>query len=69
MTEQNTTPHASEAGTFALGGDLEVNRLGFGAMRITAEATGGEPRTPEEPRRSFGRCGNPGINPKETQAS
>ena len=29
------TPDASLSGTFAIGGDLVVNRLGFGAMRIT----------------------------------
>ena len=26
---------AAASGTFTLGGDLEVHRLGFGAMRIT----------------------------------
>ncbi|GLS44130.1 aldo/keto reductase [Methylobacterium brachythecii] len=36
-----TTPHAS--GTFAIGGDLTVNRLGFGAMRITGGGIWGEP--------------------------
>jgi pyridoxine 4-dehydrogenase len=35
------TPTANE--TFALGGDLEVGRLGFGAMRITGEGIWGEP--------------------------
>lgn len=34
MTEQNTTPHASGAGTFTLGGDLEVNRLGYGQANV-----------------------------------
>ncbi len=31
------------AGTLTLGGDLAVNRLGFGAMRITGEGVWGEP--------------------------
>jgi aryl-alcohol dehydrogenase-like predicted oxidoreductase len=31
------------AGTFELGGELEVNRLGFGAMRITGEGVWGDP--------------------------
>ena len=30
-----TTTHAAASGTFAIGGDLSVHRLGFGAMRIT----------------------------------
>ena len=32
------------SGTFALGGDLSVNRLGYGAMRITGEGIWGEPK-------------------------
>ena len=32
--------------TFLLGGDLEVNRLGFGAMRITGEGIWGAPPDP-----------------------
>jgi pyridoxine 4-dehydrogenase len=38
-----TTPTATESGTFALGGDLTVNRLGFGAMRLTGDGIWGEP--------------------------
>jgi pyridoxine 4-dehydrogenase len=34
---------ASDAGTFAIGGDLVVNRLGFGAMRITGPGIWGPP--------------------------
>lgn len=30
----------SDSGTFQLGGDLPVHRLGFGAMRITARESG-----------------------------
>ena len=37
------TPNAAASGTFKLGGDLEVNRLGFGAMRLTGEGIWGEP--------------------------
>jgi aryl-alcohol dehydrogenase-like predicted oxidoreductase len=33
----------SPAGTFALGGELTVRRLGFGAMRITGDGIWGEP--------------------------
>ncbi len=34
----------SPAKTFRLGGDLEVNRLGFGAMRLTGDGIWGEPK-------------------------
>ena len=42
MTTSSSTVQAS--GTFALGGDLEVHRLGFGAMRITGEGIWGPPK-------------------------
>lgn len=35
---------AAAAGTFQLGGDLPVNRMGYGAMRITGEGIWGEPK-------------------------
>ena len=35
---------ATSAGTFKLGGDIEVTRLGFGAMRITGDGIWGPPR-------------------------
>lgn len=36
-------PSAAAAGTFAIGGDLNVNRLGYGAMRITGPGVWGPP--------------------------
>jgi aryl-alcohol dehydrogenase-like predicted oxidoreductase len=33
--------------TFRLGGDLEVRRLGFGAMRVTGDGVWGAPRDPD----------------------
>jgi aryl-alcohol dehydrogenase-like predicted oxidoreductase len=36
-------PEAGGAGTFAVGGDITVNRLGFGAMRIVGPGVWGEP--------------------------
>ncbi len=39
----HTTP-AAGAGTFAIGGDLTVNRMGFGAMRITGDGIWGPPK-------------------------
>src|SRR5882672_9215526 len=38
-----TVPTAALSGTFLLGGDLPVHRLGFGAMRITGEGVWGLP--------------------------
>jgi pyridoxine 4-dehydrogenase len=35
---------ASSAGTFTIGGDLKVTRLGYGAMRITGEGIWGPPK-------------------------
>jgi len=37
-------PTAADSGQFTIGGDLTVNRLGFGAMRITGEGVWGPPR-------------------------
>ena len=42
MTE-STTVTAAESGTFQIGGDLPVHRLGFGAMRITGKGIWGPP--------------------------
>ena len=39
----NAQPTAAAAGTIDIGGDLTVNRLGFGAMRITGPGIWGEP--------------------------
>ncbi len=38
-----TTPTASPSGPFKLGGDLAINRLGYGAMRITGQGIWGDP--------------------------
>ena len=56
------TPDASLAGTFAIGGDLVVNRLGFGAMRITGTGIWGPPADPEEAKRTLRRVRELGIN-------
>ena len=41
---ERTTLSAADSGTFLLGGDLPVHRLGFGAMRITGAGVWGPPR-------------------------
>ena len=69
MTDRNVTQDAANAGTFALGGDLEVNRLGYGAMRITGEGIWGEPENPEEAQRVLWRCLELGINLIDTADS
>ena len=44
MTQQpNLEPNAAQSGLFKIGGDLTVNRLGFGAMRVTGEGVWGDP--------------------------
>ena len=53
---------ATSVTTFKLGNDLEVNRLGFGAMRITGEGVWGEPKDPENARKVLRRAVELGVN-------
>lgn len=49
MTDIHVTPHIAEkSGTFRIGGELPVHRLGFGAMRIVGEGVWGPPRDRDE---------------------
>jgi pyridoxine 4-dehydrogenase len=57
-----TTLLTEVAGTFALGGDLTVNRLGYGAMRFTGEGIWGEPKDRDEARRVLRRAIELGVN-------
>jgi aryl-alcohol dehydrogenase-like predicted oxidoreductase len=57
-----TTINAAAAGTFTIGGDLTVNRMGFGAMRITGEGIWGPPKDRPEAIRVLKRCLDLGIN-------
>jgi len=59
-----TTTHlnASDSGTFALGGDLHIHRLGYGAMRITGEGIWGEPKDPEKAKEVLRRAVELGVN-------
>jgi aryl-alcohol dehydrogenase-like predicted oxidoreductase len=52
---------ARESGTFEIGGDLPVHRLGFGAMRITGEGIWGEPEDRDEALRVLRRAVELGI--------
>ena len=47
MSDKQKAPTRRQSGTFTLGGDLTVNRLGFGAMRITGEGIWGDPKDPD----------------------
>ena len=53
---KTTTLSAAASGTFKLGGDLPIHRLGFGAMRITGKGIWGEPEDAEEARRVLRRA-------------
>src|SRR5260370_32860874 len=48
MTIALTKQPAARSGLFAIGGDLPVHRLGFGAMRLTGKGIWGEPSDPQE---------------------
>jgi len=50
------------AGTFALGGDLTVNRLGYGAMRLCGAGVWGHPTDRDNPARVLRRCLALGVN-------
>ena len=41
--EKRNARSAAASGTFAIGGDLPVSRLGFGAMRLTGDGVWGPP--------------------------
>ncbi|MDR7143539.1 aldo/keto reductase [Rhizobium sp. BE258] len=54
--------NAAQSGTFKIGGDLEVNRLGFGAMRVTGRGIWGEPADHAESIRTLKRLPELGVN-------
>jgi aryl-alcohol dehydrogenase-like predicted oxidoreductase len=63
------TATAQAAGTFTLGGDMEVHRMGFGAMRITGRGIWGPPDDPEECKRVLRRCIELDVNLIDTADS
>jgi len=68
MTTPQQSPSAASAGTVSFG-DLTVNRLGFGAMRITGEGIWGEPKDPAEARRVLLRALELDVNLIDTANS
>jgi pyridoxine 4-dehydrogenase len=59
---KQTTLNAALAGTIEIGGDLTVNRFGFGAMRLTGDGIWGEPADRAECQRVLRRVIELGIN-------
>ena len=57
-----TTINAGMAGTFRVGGVIEINRLGFGAMRITGPGIWGEPTDRAEAIRTLEHLPTLGVN-------
>ncbi len=55
--------------TFTIGGELEVRRLGFGAMRITGDGIWGEPPDPAGARELLRRVVQDGVNLIDTADS
>lgn len=63
MNSPSSSPSAAAAGgTFNLGNDLPVRRLGFGAMRLTGPGIWGEPKDPAEARRVLRRAVELGVD-------
>jgi pyridoxine 4-dehydrogenase len=54
--------NAAAAGTIDVGGDLTVNRMGFGAMRITGRGIWGEPPDRDEAKAVLRRAVELGVN-------
>ena len=63
------TSNAAASGTFKIGGDLEVNRLGFGAMRITGKGIWGDPANPKAARETLAKLPELGVNLIDTADS
>ena len=57
-----TAATAENPSTFKIGGDLEVNRLGFGAMRITGQGVWGWPKDRDEAKKVLRRTVELGVN-------
>jgi len=57
----NAKTSAAAAGTIDIGGDLTVNRLGFGAMRITGDGIWGEPADADRAKAALRRAVELGV--------
>ncbi len=63
------TPTVSASGTFSIGGDLPVTRLGYGAMQITGPGIWGPPADPEVARQVLRRAVELGVDLIDTADS
>ena len=61
--------NAAKSGSFKIGGDIEINRLGFGAMRSTGHGIWGPPADRKEALRTLKRLPELGINFVDTADS
>src|SRR5690242_17207829 len=60
--EERSAAPAGSAGTFLIGGDLRVRRMGFGAMRVTGPGIWGNPPDPDAARKLLRRTVELGVN-------
>jgi aryl-alcohol dehydrogenase-like predicted oxidoreductase len=58
----STTTLVAQSGTFDIGGDTTVHRLGFGAMQLPGPGVWGDPQDPEEAIRVLRRAVELGVN-------
>jgi aryl-alcohol dehydrogenase-like predicted oxidoreductase len=58
----NKQTSAAASGTFLIGGDLPVNRMGYGTMRLVGDGAWGEPPDEAEARRVLRRSIDLGVN-------
>ncbi|PNY80532.1 aldo/keto reductase [Deinococcus koreensis] len=61
-SEHHNALNAAQSGTFDIGGDLSVNRLGFGAMRVTGQGIWGDPDDREGSLATLRRLPELGVN-------
>ncbi|MDM4719918.1 aldo/keto reductase [Micromonospora sp. WMMA1363] len=61
MANDGGTPPAKASGTYRIGGDLQVDRLGYGAMQITGPGVWGDPKDPAEAVRVLRRAIDLGV--------
>ncbi len=69
MHSSPTHTPAAEAGQIVLGGDMQVNRMGFGAMRITGPGVWGQPADHDGAIRVLRRAVELGVNFLDTADS
>src|SRR3982751_477052 len=64
-----TSLSAASSGTYAIGGDLPVVRLGYGTMQLTGPGVWGDPKDPDEAVRVLRRSAELGVTFYDTADS